>query len=168
LDEAAMSDEKNGMGGKNNATLGYALTLTDSSGANTTTYVPGQLMTFSLKGSQRNTYKGILLYVSSPDGNTYYGEWESLPTGFRNLNEQCNQFPKNSVLSHSNSERKDVGVELKWKAPATDVGKLKVNAIVVSFNMVNWQILNMELSPGKSDGSKSMQLISFISAHVLL
>ena len=101
-------------------TGGYAVSLADGR------YVPGQATTVTLSHVSDQAYKGLLIYAADSQGNRV-GTFTA-PAGFRNM-PACT--PANAHLTHTTSMFKTVPLTLTWTPPATDVGPITFNQIVL-------------------------------------
>ncbi|KAJ3199104.1 hypothetical protein HDU82_000713 [Entophlyctis luteolus] len=98
--------------------------------ASSTTYTPGMTITFTLSGA--STYRGILLYTSTAASETVQvGTW-TIPTNMQNNAKVCtNSDNANSSVTHTQITGNYTTTSFTYTAPATNVGDLHVNMILV-------------------------------------
>ncbi|KAI9345859.1 hypothetical protein DFJ73DRAFT_838912 [Zopfochytrium polystomum] len=100
--------------------------------ASPTTYNPGDTITITIAGA---AYNGFLGFAQGTTTANYVGTWV-MPTGYQNNNNQCmmdniaTESP-DSTITHTAGQTYN-GATLQFKAPATNVGDLSFNFIMVS------------------------------------
>ncbi|KAJ1548445.1 hypothetical protein HK405_003166, partial [Cladochytrium tenue] len=100
--------------------------------ASATTYNPGDKITITIAGA---AYNGFLGYATATASTNYVGTW-TFPTGYQNNNAFCatagvTTDSADSTITHTAGQTFN-GATLTYTAPATSVGDLSFNFIVVA------------------------------------
>ncbi|KAI9219779.1 hypothetical protein BC828DRAFT_385228 [Blastocladiella britannica] len=123
------------------------------------TYTPGQPITMKLTSdtAATKTFKGVMIYVQpASDAKKRVGSFK-IPDGFHSNVDKCAAIQAtgetDSVITHSSSADKQLGMDFTWTAPASAMGELHVMAIVAGTGPKNWQVLPMmKLMPAGGSG----------------
>jgi len=89
-------------------------------------WIPGQSSVVRLSGP--GVFKGLLMCATNSSG-TRVGSF-AINNGYRSMPECSGSMPT-ETFTHGSSISKSVPVDFTWTAPATDVGPITVNAIVL-------------------------------------
>jgi hypothetical protein len=89
-------------------------------------YVPGQPVTVTLSHVSNQAFKGLLIYAADSQGNRV-GSFA--PTATLQNMPACS--PEDAHLTHTSAVLKTVPLTLTWTPPATDVGPVTFNQIVL-------------------------------------
>lgn len=108
------------MGAGTLGTGGYAISMPNGP------WTPGQSSVVRLSGP--GLFKGLLMYATNSSG-TRVGSF-AINNGYRSMPECSGSMPT-ETFTHGSSISKSVPVDFTWTAPATDVGPITVNAIVL-------------------------------------